>query len=197
VAVRRTLRTFCNSVMVGFAVMSATAVCFWAWSHWRTIALGYSLTDGRSLLLTTERGWVCATVSTRRHPGHPPLSDCFPPPYSGWIAVVRHLEAPIFSLGTDRDGVPLPWWRSVQFRMRTAGPGYSDSWSLTVPHWLLAGLLALPPAWRAAYILRRKQYLRRRRCPRCGYDLRATPDRCPECGTVPTAKPARSGGPVE
>jgi len=44
--------------------------------------------------------------------------------------------------------------------------------------------LILPVVWTRCYILARRAR-RLGRCQKCGYDLRATPDRCPECGTVP------------
>ena len=61
-----------------------------------------------------------------------------------------------------------------------------------VPLWALAGSSAvLPTLW-----FRRRRLDRRRRrtgaCRRCGYDLRATPERCPECGTVTAVAAAPS-----
>ena len=54
---------------------------------------------------------------------------------------------------------------------------------ISLPHWFLALLFAILPALRLRALVRSRRLSRIGHCPRCGYDLRATPERCPECGT--------------
>jgi len=56
----------------------------------------------------------------------------------------------------------------------------------TIPFWSLCLLFALLPAARISAYIRRRLRQRPGHCHRCGYDLRATPDRCPECGMIPS-----------
>jgi hypothetical protein len=68
--------------------------------------------------------------------------------------------------------------------------------SQTIPYWfvlMLAGSCATL-FWLPAYRRRvRRVRTARGLCPRCGYDLRATPERCPECGTA-AGTPSSSSG---
>jgi hypothetical protein len=63
-------------------------------------------------------------------------------------------------------------------------------WDISIPLWMLVILMLMLPlglSLRAAFVrferyLRLRRAARRGKCPFCGYDLRATPQRCPECG---------------
>ena len=54
-----------------------------------------------------------------------------------------------------------------------------------VPCWAIAVLPALAISWSVRRRLRTRRRIARGQCPKCGYDLRATPQRCPECGSEP------------
>ena len=64
--------------------------------------------------------------------------------------------------------------------------GPMAEWGVRVPNlFVMAVTSILPIRW----LVELPAWYRRRRkmrglCPRCGYDIRATPELCPECGTV-------------
>ena len=85
------------------------------------------------------------------------------------------------------DTMPGPSWLGVgagAFNTGTASNPNSRIRFLLIPYWLVVALTAAPVT---VWVLGQRK--RRRRCAgglclRCGYDLRATPDRCPECGNA-------------
>jgi hypothetical protein len=77
---------------------------------------------------------------------------------------------------------------------RTEDLHYVNTWrGVVLPYWALgvaATLLPIARALLAIFRLERRRRLNRvGLCPRCGYDLRGTPDGCPECGTPAAGGP--------
>ena len=79
------------------------------------------------------------------------------------------------------------WYYGRTTRPSPAGFGPAGYWSIGLNLALISLAFAILPAFARIRYLRAKYFTRRPGlCNKCGYDLRATPDRCPECGTIPS-----------
>ncbi len=93
-----------------------------------------------------------------------------------------------FSTASVAQTVSLPLLQGFNFRwLESDGIGHTTGLESAAPLWLLAVTTAVFPTvwWRRRIVNRRNCGKVGRVCRRCGYDLRATPERCPECGTTP------------
>jgi hypothetical protein len=117
--------------------------------------------------------------------------EAWPDPFPITFTTVRRSAATEQDWLYHDNGSPVPGrsGRAGFYRDTGAlgGPGWGQgiayrAW--TFPYWAMIGALGVPIAWRVVKVARRWQQYEQGLCPKCGYDLRATPDRCPECGSV-------------
>jgi hypothetical protein len=182
--VKRTFRILCNTATLLSLVLCVATIVLWVRSLGHvgyvylideqcTIEAGG--VDGvLGLLFARDSGLRPPTGGTDRVYG-----------YFSW----RHPLAP----DRDRASLSTPsfnrWGFGFHVRRTVGQPkgfwrfGGRALWIIYMPFWLATTITAVPPLIWCVRKLRRRTRERSGLCPKCGYDLRATPDRCPECGT--------------
>jgi hypothetical protein len=176
---RRLLFTFCSAVSL---LLCGVALAEFGWnrSSYHGPRVGYP--SGYGFLTYRPLGLYLASMTYLRPAAAEHVTDVEQPRrwHMGWQATTnpavdsmsdgrtrRAFHAGAFNAGVPRNGVHEGRVRYV-----------------LLPHWFVILATALLPAVWARRSWRQRRRVAEGRCPACGYDLRATPDRCPECGTT-------------
>ena len=165
-------------VLVMSAVVCVAMFVAWPLTSIRSFWVAYVFADGTILPIELNSGCVLVFLVSAKSKD-PPGFQC-------------KLETPIYSFDS------IASWGSAWIGFRTIDDG---NWPelggstplVAVSDWLIAVLAGMVPI-RVAITwmwLRRRQRKRvaMGQCLKCGYDLRASPNRCPECGTAAPRKP--------
>jgi hypothetical protein len=171
--VRRLARILLNAATVLSLLLCAASAALWVRSY-RTVDDVSYVADGPpplpsvSYFANSVDGGITFDRFVRTAPS-PQTPGRIPTGFSARHGSVRRYRPPVNLLGFGAD-------------VRTGIFGVQ--YEVVVPYYAVVLITSVLPAlglWR---------YVRRPRragghCPKCGYDLRATPERCPECGTLP------------
>jgi hypothetical protein len=191
-------RRLLNVLVLMSLLLCAASVVLWAWSYW-----SYARRDSyhRSVVHDEQAGAVTmrssrecyVTIASGGVQFRSPFQESMTPlgqigtrVRCGWeISGGRYPLEPPGAPGTKRSFTGGGFQLLVtDFRdvSPVLGPEHFGERSVTVPLWSVALATAILPAWWVQTRLRRTSHRRAGLCGRCGYDLRATPERCPECG---------------
>jgi hypothetical protein len=174
-------RRLLNLLTAGSLLLCVAVCVLWVRSYWVSEDLGFGTPRGRCYVCPSSAR-LDVYLATGEYASEPLglLYNRRPEP-PAWDEVVWRLQ--------DMIGGPPESYKVLGPRMGFAYFGASTPLGyyrlsvLSVPCWFVLLLTFLPPL---AWVRRRARYhrLQHALCPRCGYDLRATPDRCPECGAA-------------
>ena len=194
-------RTIINSVTVLSLLLCAAWGALWIVSYWNSDAVLIfkdSSCSGAFRLVgvggTWKDGIVGVGIWTERDPYRSPaeldaLRNELLPSLPGSTSWAGYIGLHVRAGGRDerilRD---RRWWTVSAFGTESHRKGGSWDREFVFPCWCGFFLFSLLPAVRFRRWRRIRRNLAQGHCARCGYDLRATPDRCPECGTVPSAR---------
>ena len=190
---RRSFARHLFTILTGLSLLLcvATAV-LWVRSYWRFDSVGHvrgPVSNGslKREMVISARGTILLTRIDSTGMG----SKTKTPLIAGWD---WHSYPNPAAIGTLLEVV-----RAQGFEMAglggfhhhvVSGSSMLDNRTLVLPCWLLVPLFAVLPIMWCRSELRRRRRDKAGLCPKCGYDLRATPDRCPECGTTMAATTA-------
>jgi hypothetical protein len=176
--VRRLPRILLNVATAVSLALVLAVVALGVRSYWRSDEVGLERNAPhlwRITVMSVPRGCVTIMYVSASLPPRPGAIERWYVDRKTWAPVPRW-DA-IFNRGVIRR-------QFGPFMYATPpAPARGASRILTFPLWFVTAVLLPAPVWTIRR-LRRRRAPTSGRCPTCGYDLRATPNRCPECGTI-------------